>query len=88
MKNDVILCIFTARLNEQPQKQTCECFVTQCLRTLTTRMVDTLLVIEHFRLAASLKASLLRTEKLLFKFFCIKKNLDYNSQSCFVSLIL
>ena len=39
--------------------------MTQCLRTLTTLMVDTLLVMEHFLLAASLKDSLLLTEKVL-----------------------
>ena len=36
---------------------TCECFVTQCRKTLRTLRVDTLLVMEHFRFAASLNVS-------------------------------
>ena len=36
--------------------------MTQCLSTLRTRKVETLLVMEHFLLAASLKFSPLRLE--------------------------
>lgn len=39
---------------------TCVCLVTQCLSTLSTLMVETLLVMEHFRLAASRNSISLR----------------------------